>query len=254
MDWTKAKTILIVALVVTNLVLIATYFTQNNRFENDEKKMEDVTIKLLEEKNIFVETDIPEERPRMARLTVQFDTMDEDVVNEQLAKQKPLPAEEQTDENLVARAEDFIEKCGLMTENVTFSHIARTGSGTQSETAVFFKNYINGIAIEDSHIICTIEDGRITGFDRYWLNPVEVNNMEREVTPAVAALVRFMSETTGEEKIHVEDITLVYWLDSSVFDAESPVIDTAFPAWRITYNQGDDRINTKVAHIMAWEQ
>lgn len=244
MDWTKAKTILIVALVVTNLVLIATYFAQNSRFENDEKEMEAVTIRLLEEKNIFVETDIPEERPRMAKLTVRYDTLDEDAVNKQMAGQIPLPPEEQTPENYVAMAEEFIEKCGLMTENVTFDSIKQS----QDEIRVIFKNYIGGIAIEDSHITCTIKDGRITAFDRYWLNPVEVNDTEMEVTTAVAALIRFMSETTEEEKIHVEDITLVYWLDSSVFDAESPVTDTAFPAWRITYNQG------KVAHIMAWEQ
>jgi regulatory protein YycI of two-component signal transduction system YycFG len=248
MDWTKAKTILIVALVVTNLVLIATYFIQNNRFENDETDKKDVTIRLLAEKNIFVETEIPDERPKMARLTVRYDKMDENAVDQQLAAQTPLPAEEQTDENLVAAATEFIEKCGLMTENVTFSHIARTGSGTNAETAVFYKNYINGVAIEDSHIICTIKDGRITGFERYWLNPVEVDDIEKEVTPAVTALIKFMSETANGEKIHVKDIALVYWLDSSAFDAESPITDTAFPAWRITYNEG------KTAYVMAWEQ
>jgi hypothetical protein len=57
-----------------------------------------------------------------------------------------------------------------------------------------------------------------------------------------------MSETTGNEKILIRDIALVYWLDSSVFDAESPITDTAFPAWKITYNNG------KAARFMAWEQ
>jgi hypothetical protein len=57
-----------------------------------------------------------------------------------------------------------------------------------------------------------------------------------------------MSEKTTEGKIYVEGLSLVYWLDSSVFDAESPVTDTAFPAWKITYNNG------KIQHILAWEQ
>ena len=51
-----------------------------------------------------------------------------------------------------------------------------------------------------------------------------------------------MSENTDEEKIYVQDISLVYWLDSSVFDTESPVTDTAFPAWKITYNRGKNPI------------
>jgi regulatory protein YycI of two-component signal transduction system YycFG len=130
MDWTKAKTILIIALVVTNLVLIATYLAQNNRLQNDEKEMEEVIVKLLEEKNIFVETEIPGERIKMAKLTVQFDKMDEEAVKAQMASTQTLPESERTEENLVAMADAFIEKCGLMTENVTFEAITqKTANG-----------------------------------------------------------------------------------------------------------------------------
>ena len=244
MDWTKAKSILIIALVVTNLVLIATYFSQNNSLKNDEDKMQNVTIRLLEEKNIFVETDIPKEHDRMAKLTVRFDTMNEDLIEEQLAGQNALPEAERTDENLISATKDFIEQCGLMTENVTFDSIERTND----EITVTYKNYINNIAIEDSYLIFTIQDGKITDLKRYWLNPVEISDIKKEVIPAVAALIKFMSENTEDKKIFVEDISLVYWLDSSAFDAESPVTDTAFPAWKITYNQG------KIQYILAWEQ
>lgn len=244
MDWTKAKSILIVALVVTNLILITTYFFQNERFEDDEKEMQDVTIKLLEEKNIFVKTDIPDGHPRMPKLTVQYDKMNEDVIEEQLADQKSLPDSEQTEEELISMTTDFIKKCDLMTENVTFERMERTGE----DILVIYKNYINEIAIEDSEIICTVRDGKITDFERYWLNPVEVNDIEKEVISADTALIKFMSENTEGEKIYVQDIALVYWLDSSAFDAESPVTDTAFPAWKITYNR------EKIQYILAWEQ
>ncbi|HVI41101.1 MAG TPA: two-component system regulatory protein YycI [Anaerovoracaceae bacterium] len=244
MDWTKAKSLLIVALIVTNLLLIATYYFQSDRFQNDRKEMQDATIKLLEEKNIFVETDIPKEHPRMPKLTVQYDKLNEDVIDEQLANQEALPEAEQTDENLISMTTGFIKRCNLMTENVTFDSIERTDKIIR----VTYKNYIDGIAIEDSDIICTVTDGKITDFKRYWLNPVEVSDNQKEVIPAVAALIKFMSENTEEEKIYVQKIALVYWLDSSAFDAESPVTDTAFPAWEITYNQG------KVQYVSAWEQ
>lgn len=244
MDWTKAKSILIVALLVTNLVLIATYLSQNNRFWDDEREMRDVTVKLLEEKNIFVETDIPEGHRRMPKLTVSYDKVDEETVQKQLAAQKSLPIRERSDENLIALTEAFIEACGLMTDTVTFDRIEHK----EKETLVTYKNYINGTAIEDSSIVCTIRNGKITDFQRNWLKPVEINDIEKEVIPARAALIKFMSENTEEEKIYVEDISLVYWLDSSVFDAESPITDTAFPAWKITYNRG------KIQHILAWEQ
>lgn len=244
MDWTKAKSILIVALIVTNLVLIATYFLQNNRLRNDEKEMQAVTIKLLEEKNIFLETKIPEGHHRMPKLTVQYEKGNEDVIQALLADQKSLPVQERTDENLISLANAFIEACGLMSENVTFDSIKHTGG----ETRITYKNYINDIAIEESEIVCTIRNGKVIDFKSNWLKPVEVNNIEKEVIPAAAALIKFMSENTEAEKIYVEDISLVYWLDPGVFDAESPVTDTAFPAWKITYNRG------RIQYIMAWDQ
>jgi len=138
----------------------------------------------------------------------------------------------------------LMEKCDLMTANVTFERVERLGE----DILVIYKNYIDEIAIEDSEIICTVRDGRITDVKRYWLNPVEVNDIEKEVISADTALIKFMSENTEGEKIYVQDIALVYWLDSGGFDAESPVTDTAFPAWKITYNRD------KIQYILAWEQ
>lgn len=244
MDWTKAKSILIAALVVTNLILIITYVFQNSSVKNNEEELQSITMKLLAEKNIFIETDIPEDHHRMPKLTVQYDKINEDVINEQLANQAVLGESEQTDENLVAVTSAFIENCGLMTENVTFDRIDRK----DGIITVTYKNYVNGISIEESYIICTVKDGIITDFKRYWLNPVEVGDMKKEVISAAAALIKFMSEKTEEGEIHVKDISLVYWLDSDSFDTESPVTDTAFPAWKITDDRG------KAKYIAAWEQ
>ena len=108
MDWTKAKSILIVALLVTNLVLIATYFLQNNSQKNDDKEMQNATVKLLEQKNIFVNTDIPQEHPRMAKLTVRYDKMNQTAVEEQLALQKALTDPAPTDDELISMTSEFI--------------------------------------------------------------------------------------------------------------------------------------------------
>ena len=244
MDWTKAKSILIVALIVTNLVLIATYVFQSKGMNEDDQEMQDVTIKILEEKNIFVETDIPKEHPRMAKLTVQYDTLDEELIKRQISMQKGLSESKQSDENLISMTDDFLKDCGLLTENAVFDKIERT----DTEVKINYKNYINGIAIEDSYITVTVKNGKITDVIRFWLNPVETGSIEKEVIPAAAALIKFMSENTAADKIYVNGISLVYWLDSGSFDAESPVTDTAFPAWKITYNK------EKIKYIPAWEQ
>ncbi len=245
MDWTKAKSILIVALIFTNLVLIATYFFQTNDLNNDEKEMENVTIKLLEKQNIYVDAEvIPKDHKRMAKLTVQYDKMNEDVIRGELADQKALPKEKQTEENYISATREFLDSCGLLTDNVTYDKMERAGN----DILLTYKNSIKGIAIETSYINFTIRDGKIVDFKRFWLNPTEISNNEKEVIPANAALIKFMSENTEGIRINVEDITVVYWLDTSSFDAESPVTDTAFPAWKITYNHG------KIKYILAWEQ
>ena len=245
MDWTKAKSILIVALIVTNLVLIGTYFLQTNDLKRNDNEMKDVTIKLLEQQNIYVDADIiPKDHKRMAKLTVQYDKMDEDIINEQLAGQKTLPKTKRTEENYMSMTKEFLDGCGLLTDNVTYDGIEHSGN----DILLSYKNCINGIAIEKSYIIFTIREGRIVDFKRFWLNPTEISNNEKAVIPANAALIKFMSENTEGIRINVEDISMVYWLDTSSFDAESPVTDTAFPAWKITYNHG------KVKYIQAWEQ
>ena len=244
MDWTKAKSILIAALIVTNLVLIFTYLNQNKSFDSNEKEMQKVTVKLLKERNIYLETEIPSEHKKMPKLTVRYDKMDEKVVNEQLKKQKGLPANQRTKENIIGMTEEFIEKCGLMTDNVTFDSYKEEGNTAE----ISYKNCINDIAIEDSYITCTVEDGKITAFKRFWLKPVETGETKKDVITATAALIKFMSENKGSEKIYVKELSLVYWVDSSSFETESPVTDTAFPAWKISYN--DD----KIKYIPAWEQ
>jgi hypothetical protein len=50
------------------------------------------------------------------------------------------------------------------------------------------------------------------------------------------------------EDIVVERIELVYWLDTSSFDGEELIKDTALPAWKIVYNENQSE------HIYAYEQ
>jgi len=244
MDWTKAKSILIVALIVTNIVLVLTYVYKDDIFKSTDETVLSDTIALLESKNIFIETDIPEKNSRMAVLTVEYDTMDQDLLEELLLNQKAQPMSGLSDNDIINMAEEFINKCGYLTENVKYESIEKAGS----KFIVTYKNYIDEIAIEDSYIICTISDGKIEEIQRYWLNPVELGKTKKEIIPAVAALLKFMSNNDQDEKILVEDISLVYWLDSDSFNTESPVSDTAFPAWKITYNHG------KIKHIMAYVQ
>ncbi|MBR0597702.1 two-component system regulatory protein YycI [Sinanaerobacter chloroacetimidivorans] len=244
MDWTKAKNILIVALLVTNLVLVLTYAFRDNSFSSTDEDVLKDTIELLESKNIYIETTIPSKHSRMPVLSVEYDKINQDLVDKQLEQQKALPKGERSDDNIVEMTKDFLERCGMLTENVTFESVERRGE----QITVAYKNYFNDIAIEENYIIFSVYEGKIDQVQRFWVNPIETGKTKKEIIPAVDALIKFMSENEEDAKVYVEDISLVYWLDSESFDAESPVSDTAFPAWKITYNQG------KIKYVMAYEQ
>lgn len=244
MDWTKAKNILIVALIATNLVLLFTYAFQEESLSETEDTVLADTIALLETKNIFVKVPIPKKHNRMPVLTVEYGAMDQTLYEQELDVQEHLPADRRSEKDLRNKAEKFLRNCGLLTENVVYESL-ETAEG---ETTVIYSNQVNGIRIEDSYIKCVIKDGKVTAVDRDWLDPVAFGKMKKEIIPAATALIKFMAEHEEEEKIYVEDISLVYWLDTSSIEAKFAVSDTAFPSWKFTYNRG------KIQHVMAYEQ
>ncbi len=244
MDWTKAKNILIVALLLTNIFLIYVYVIKENNLTNED---ESALIQHLESKDIFVNAEIPSKVSKMPVLTVMFSATDEDLIISNIENQEEQGSDIEASDSKNAQyiANHFLKKCMIWTENVTFSHLEQLGD----KTIIHYKNMVDGIALEESFIRCTVENNKVVALERYWIEPVSWGKTKQEIIPASAALLSFAKESNRDEKekLYIEDITIVYWLDRQTFESESTISDTALPAWRITYNQG------KVAHISAFE-
>jgi regulatory protein YycI of two-component signal transduction system YycFG len=77
MDWSKAKNILIIAFIITNIFLGLSIFKnmkQYNYFYSvNGQRIKDV-ISILEEKDIIVKTDVPKDVPKLPALTVKYET------------------------------------------------------------------------------------------------------------------------------------------------------------------------------------
>lgn len=239
MDWTKAKNILIIALVITNIILIVTYTTKDEPHQGPD---EDALIDYLNSKNIILETEIPKKQKKMAALTVEYDNLDESLLEETLQKQKPVRKPNLKNEDYVEIADTFLKKCNLMTETTTLDKVTRD----DKIITVSYKNVYEDIPIDDSYIQCMIKGGKVIELKRYWLKPVHFEKMKKEPISAGSALMKFSGENTGEE-IHVEEMQLVYWVDPNSFDTEAVIQDTVLPAWKIVYNDG------KIAHIPAFK-
>lgn len=244
MDWTKAKTILIVALLITNTFLIVLYITSKNDVSSTDETLLAETIAILEEKQIFVRSELPEEHSKMAVLFVEYDQVDNDFINSKLLEQMFAHEKEKPEGSAGEIAENFIKSCNLWTSGTILDRIHEH----DGKTLVSYRNEFEGIPIEGSYIKCTIEDGKVIDIDRVWFNPIRLGKSKKATISASAALIDLMRSKDAGESIVVENMEMVYWLDFSDYAEETTISDTALPAWRITYNDG------QIRHVPAYSE
>ncbi len=243
MDWTKAKTILITALVVTNVILISVVVTVQIK-ENKAQEVRQETVAMLAEKNIVLATDIPTKKTKMPVLAIRYEANDEEKIKNLIAIQALSPDYEDTETWAQKASDEFIKECGYKTKNVKASNVSKEKNG---EYTVTYKNVINGKEIEDNYISCIVEKGMIKSVQRRWFKPIEYGKTKKQTIPATTALMSFAAEKKNEKELVIKDISMVYWLDTSYVNPEITESDTAFPAWRITYDGG------KKECILAYE-
>jgi hypothetical protein len=240
MDWTKAKNILIVALLVTNLLLLGAYIFRGVRSAGDD----DTLRRILTESKVFLETELPKQPSSMAVLYVQPETDDADLVRRALAGQTPVSGGAD-DDALLDAANAVIERCGFMTQNVRPAPPFETDGG---KIIIRYRDMFEDIPIEESYIICTIEDGRVTDIDRKWYTPLELHDKKGKIISPIEALMQLLPEKPEDETIIVRDMELVYRVDPDRPGEESLVADTALPAWKLTDSTGG------VVYIAAYAQ
>ena len=238
MDWAKAKTIMIIALLATNLILLISYgILQNPALQKNNDLYQIETMDLLEKNKIFVNTSIPEHKEKMPVLFVRYDQQEEEKL--QMALSAQVVKKEDGDPGAAAReqAEQLILQLGWLDQSVVFSEIRKEGNGY----LVRYHNQIDGLPLEESRLDVTVVRGRVTEVDRSWLLPLGYGEGRKEIMTAATALLKLISNKEKDQRIDVEEIQLVYWLDPAGFGAVNTVTDTAFPAWKITDRQGNVR-------------
>ena len=235
MDWTKAKTILIVALLVTNIFLVILYVIVNDKDQAGDTLFEE-TIALLEDKQIYIKGNLPVEHLKMPVLRVEYDQWDEELINRKLLIQSPV------DKTPIEIVETFLKGCDVWDQGIVIDRVEEN----EDSTIIFFKNEYEGVPIEDSYIASTVKDGVITEIERFWLNPLGKGKSKKATISASAALIDLMRSKDSKTSIVVESMEMVYWLDPSGYIAETAISDTALPAWKITYNGG------KIKYVPAY--
>jgi len=251
MDWSKAKTILIVALLATNIFLVATYGTMG--VKDDPVVMDQGTlIALLVQRGVYLETEIPKRPKSMEVVPVEVvRSVDAEVqallasegaselfyIKDKISQEEWLNiGDADVSSAYIDASINFITALGFMDESVRFDEIS---IDKDNNVLVEFENLYDGIPLEESTMICSFQQGGLIDLNALWLKPIANNRKKISVMDPAVALLALVGEKSLEEKWRVKAIELAYWLNAEESNLEGTVTDTAFPAWCITYNQGE---------------
>ena len=234
MDWPKAKNILIVALLATNLFLLWSIFF-SHRSDVADVDLKEQTAAVLQENGISLYCEIPTGPEKIAVLSVFYD--DNTGIFEYDPPEGPsTPA--LSEETAQQAASEFLQEKGLMTDTTLFSSVT-VSSFAENAYDVRYENRIEDIEIEGSYMVCTVTSQGIIRMERHWLLPDQYGKNKGTLSSASAALLSFLASLPEGTQKSVTDISLVYKLDSPYSEISETFADTAFPAWRITTSDGD---------------
>ena len=242
MDWAKAKTILIIALIITDIFLLYNYVSgHRGSGEIDNTEM---LMTVLSESGINI-SEIPEGHQDMPALTVKHvDTDDETIKALIESVDITVDSDEHDKESAyIEAASDFIEYLGMMSIHAEAEYEALSDSNRNNNTAnadaiVRFRCFRNNYEVDGSYMVCTFDDGKLTGFESNWLEPVEFSRKKLPTISASVALISFMTDHSPEDIVTIENMDMVYWVSPDYYDGGSVMTDTALPAWRIVLDDG----------------
>ncbi len=239
MDWTKAKTILIAALIVTNIILGIFVFIEKKDNQEIYSEVIEETVNFLKNRNIFIYSKIPESIKKMPVLEVEYVNFPIENIDEKISEEEIQLNQTLSDDEAVQLAWDFLERNDLMNENVHLESIKKDVNGY----LILYKNYYKDILLEECYMKFVINKGKIASFEREWYYPIKAGENKKRTIPATTALLKFASQKENlNEEIVITDIELVYWLeDNSLLNVENTTSDTALPAWKISFNNGEKK-------------
>lgn len=273
MDWSKAKTILIVAFIITNIILGLVIFSVD--------KHEDATLKedfieevegLLVKKDIFVDTKISKEIPFLNTLTVEYEVLDFDSVNKDffngegivdlkvkdLAKiskdkesisisNRKVLKYENNDQILIYKdinkdkAKDiaikFLKDKNFDTSDMEVSFINQK----EASYIVEFSKIYNERYLEIAYTLVEVDRVGVRSLERLWLDVLSEGDNPIYISTAPKSILELLSRKDVYGKTIV-DISLSYYFEPTRNDyIEKPKEarrGKSIPAWRVLFDDG----------------
>lgn len=274
MDWSKAKTILIVAFIITNLLLV--YFIFEEKAVTDPMLKEDFIEKvteLLEDSNIKISINIPNFIPKLNTITVNYEEYDIDSVNKKFLdgeskveflkesvilknenkkvvleekgisyedKSKNQKIDDLNKEKALEISRDFLLEKGYRLDDLSEGFVEKNDNIFNISYSKLYDNKY----VESTYTKFKIDEYGIREFNRLWLEIKDKGDKEIQIGPASKAIL----DLIGNEKFYgreITDISLCYYFKpvkdiKDIIDMEIEGKEgKAGPAWRIEFDNGE---------------
>lgn len=272
MDWQKTKSILIAALIITNLILFYSIYDSKTLFSRQVVNGQEEWVKVIElirEKSVHYNGERVEGPDIMKGVKLEYQIYDpEDMAYRLLGdfeidtgiykgeaggqvtleggnkliytKQgKPNKGSKVIlkDEEAIRLADSFLDKAMLTSSDARLWDIARDNE----LVSIIYRQYDKELFLDDAFMTITLEGNEIIKFERKWFNASVELDYERKIIKPAKALYRAVDQMllSGEEQpVVVEKLELGYRLDSSTL-VTSVKSGEASPYWRLLTKNGN---------------
>jgi hypothetical protein len=276
MDWKKSKTILIIALIITNLILsiILLVSYSNTRDLSLSKYSIANTKDILANFEIEIDCKIPKKHPRLSSLLVEFESYDEQSLNRRFFDSLGIITHPSTDRieinynnehiNLFnyrrifyensAKVKiydvDSLKKAQKICENFMLNNNYNIDdmelSYSYFDDGKYYLNYskiFEKNSLESSYTNFVIDNRGVVSMDRLWLNVLKKSKAKFRLSSAPRALLALIDKEESYGKI-VKRIVPCYYFNPEdqgyIEDITKALQGRAIPAWKIEFSDGDN--------------
>lgn len=270
MDWIKSKSILLIALLLTNVILFWNVLDSRHTFET---KMDEEVDAWAKVKHIaalrgvsLTSDDIPSYVHSLRGVRLEYQAYDAETIAKQLLgvsnlalgkyineagdymtlengnklmyarniqkvnKLEPLDASQAK-----IKADQFLNDIAFASGDMRFWDIKRS----EAMTTVIYRQYSDTLFLDDAYMAVTFNGDQIVTFERKWFNPPEHLEYSRTIIPPSKALFMALDQIPVSKEGHiVKALELGYRLDSSSL-VSSVKAGEASPYWRVLLDTGE---------------
>ncbi len=250
MDWGKAKTYLIIAFAITNIIMIISLVKDYDTQEKGYFTKESVSslLLLLEKNDIKLQTDMPKDTPRMGNLRIEYEDIDTDSFKqlfEDYEEYIDIIAEKKmvilTDSALSSfdietakiQSESFIEKYNLK-DDYEFKYAGVMPGKIQ----ILYSSKYKERFLENSYMMFEYKDNDRFKFERLKMKVIDESKNKKRVITSAEALIKATSLIEPGQNIEEIELGYNYAQYESLPIAKTKTA-TASPSWRIRTSDGN---------------